>query len=757
MKTGKSKSFRTKLLTLCVLFVWFILSAASAWASVNNPSMEGNFIYQNPLGDVAEYWTGWEEGYNGYFSEGSYAHDGIKSQEIEWYQSGSWNLGPDGIYQTINSLEPGQIYCFSAWFKFRFETMILIGWSEGGITFSVGTDPNGGTNPDVVTNWTSVSDGGYGWYEGPWLNAVTFFSATGPATTIFIKVDGVGYAEQEDPYCPEPPCPPIPAYWDAFCYIDDVVVSQIEIGPASSVEATSPVPANGASYSEVTITVLDSNSNPVVGIPPSEIDVNCTGNGNFILGPVGPTDVNGQTTVKIASCVAETKTVSATVWGTVLADTATVHFCESRHMKFRASDGAYSDYFGLSVAIDGNTALVGAYGDDDKGSSSGSVYIFRFNGSGWVEETKLLASDGAANDDFGYSVAIDGNTALVGALRDDSYSGSVYIFRFNGSSWVQEAKLRASDGAASDYFGRSVAIDGNTALIGAYGDDDKGSSSGSAYIFRFNGSSWVQEAKLLASDGAASDYFGYSVAIDGNTALIGAYYGGKGSAYIFRFNGSSWVQEAKLLASDGAASDWFGYSVAIDGNTDLVGAYADDDKGSSSGSAYIFRFNGSSWVEETKLLASDGAAYDFFGYSVAIDGNTALIGAYYDDDKGTNSGSAYIFRFNGSNWVEENKLLAPDGAASDYFGVSVAIDGNTALVGAYGDADNSGSAYVFPTTMPGDFDGDGLVNFFDYSFLAQQWLDLPGQPSADIAPCGGDCEVNLQDLQVFCSYWLEGI
>jgi hypothetical protein len=492
-----------------------------------------------------------------------------------------------------------------------------------------------------------------------------------------------------------------------------VVVNQIEIDPAdSSVEATSPVPANGASYSEVTITVLDPCNNPIQGIPPSEIDVNCTGSGNVILGPDGPTNVNGQTTVRITSSVAETKTVSASVLGTALSDTATVHFCKSRHMKLRASDGAAYDYFGLSVAIDGNTALVGAYYDDDKGD----------------------------------------------------YSGSAYIFRFNGSSWVQQAKLLALDGGDHDYFGYSVAIDGNTALVGAYGDDDKGYQSGSAFIFRFNGSSWVQQAKLLASDGAAWDYFGYSVAIDGNTALVGAYYdddkgSGSGSAYIFRFNGSTWVQQAKLLAPDGAASDYFGFSVAIDGNTALVGAYCDDDKGSDSGSAYVFRFNGASWVQQAKLLALDGGAYDYFGYSVAINGNTVLIGAYGDDDKGYQSGSAFIFRFNGANWVEETKLLAPDGAAGDYFGYSVAIEGNTALVGADVDDDKgsaSGSAYVFPTTVPGDIDGDGLVNFFDYSLLAQQWLDLPGQPSADIAPCGGDCIIDLQDLKILCEHWLEG-
>jgi len=273
------------------------------------------------------------------------------------------------------------------------------------------------------------------------------------------------------------------------------------------------------------------------------------------------------------------------------------------------------------------------------------------------ELAKLLASDGAQDDWFGYSVSVSGDTTVIGAYRDDdngSDSGLAYIFRFNGSNWVQEAKLLASDGAANDYFGISVGISGDTAVIGA--------SNGSAYIFRFNGSSWVQESKLLASDGA----LGQSVGISGDAAVIGA---SNGSAYIFRFNGSSWVQESKLLASDGA----LGQSVGISGDAAVIGASGDDDNGEYSGSAYIFRFNGSNWIEEAKLLASDGAAHDSFGISVGIWGDTAVIGAVGDDDNGNDSGSSYIFRFNGSSWVQEAKLLASDGAEDDYFGWSVGI------------------------------------------------------------------------------------
>ena len=374
--------------------------------------------------------------------------------------------------------------------------------------------------------------------------------------------------------------------------------------------------------------------------------------------------------------------------------------------KLTASDAAASDYFGFSVSISGDTALVGAHGDDDNGSDSGTTYVIRYNGSNWVEEAKLTASDGAASDSFGISVSISSDTVLVGAMADDdngSNSGSAYVFRYNGSNWVEEAKLTASDGAASDFFGLSVSISSNIVLVGAYGDDDNGSVSGSAYVFRYNGSNWVEEPKLTASDGAASDHFGFSVSISGDTALVGAYEDDdsgpvSGSAYVFRYNGSNWAEEMKLTASDGAASDFFGRSVSISGDTALVGSLADDDNGSSSGSAYVFRYNGSNWVEEAKLTASDGVAGDYFGRSVAIFGDIVLVGADEDDDNGSQSGSAYVFRYNGTNWVEEAKLTASDGAALDYFGRSVSTSSGTALVGSLLDDDNgseSGSAYVF--------------------------------------------------------------
>jgi hypothetical protein len=734
-----------------------IKEATYLYGLINNPSMEDDFIYQDPLGNVAKYWTGWGgSNYYSFSGNNNNTHQGAKSQQVNWNGQGFGYFGPSGIYQQITGLTSRQGYKVSAWCK-TYLNAYQYGYCN--ITWSIGIDPTGGTNPDDVAYWESVSDW-ISWEDSPWCNVTALFEADGETATIFIKAQGEAYAEIWGEYGPEP------SDWHVEGYIDDTAIDITEIGQNyqanSRIEATSPIPANGASCSDVTITVLDSNSNPVMGISPLGINLDCTGNGNITFAPDSPTDVNGQTIAKIASSVPEIKTVSATVLGTALADTATARFCKSVTSKLRASDGAAMDLFGCSVAVDGDTALVGAYGDDDKGSASGSAYIFHFDGLVWEQETKLLASDGEAYGDFGRSVAIDGNTALIGAGYDYSDKGSAYVFRFNGSDWVQEAKLLASDGAIQDCFGYSVDVEGNTAVIGAYGDDDKGSWSGSAYIFRFNGSTWIQEAKLLASDGAADDRFGFSVAIDDNIALIGAYRdddkgSSSGSAYVFYFNGSTWTQQAKLLASDGAYEDYFGICVAVDSNTAIIGADGDDN-GSASGSAYIFRFNGSTWTQEAKVLASDGAASDYFGLSVAIDGNTAIVGACGDDDNGSTSGSAYVFLFDGSNWVQQAKLLAPDGAAYDNFGY-VAVDGDIALVGVSQDddyGDSSGSAYVFPTTIPGDIDGDGVVDFFDYCILADQWLDLPnGDIPADIAPCGGDCLIDFEDLKTLAEYWLE--
>ena len=271
-----------------------------------------------------------------------------------------------------------------------------------------------------------------------------------------------------------------------------------------------------------------------------------------------------------------------------------------------------------------------------------------------AEEVKLTASDGAEHDHFGHSVSISGDYAIAGALYDDDdgdNSGSAYIYVHEGSSWSQQAKLTASDGAAGDDFGCSVSISGDYALVSAQQDDDNGDQSGSAYIFHRSGSSWTQQAKLLASDAEEHDYFGHSVSISGDYALVSARYDGdagrySGSAYIFEKPPGGWsnmTETAKLTASDAAEEDQFGYSVSISGDYALVGVSGDDDNGFGSGSAYAFLRSGTSWSQTDKQTASDGAANDQFGLSVSISGDYALVSARKDDDKGTDSGSAYVY------------------------------------------------------------------------------------------------------------------
>ncbi len=420
--------------------------------------------------------------------------------------------------------------------------------------------------------------------------------------------------------------------------------------------------------------------------------------------------------------------------------------------KLLPSDGALGDYFGYSVAISGTTVIVGAYRDDDNNASSGSVYVF--DTTTGQQLFKLLPSDGAAFDEFGRSVAISGTTAIVGASGDDDNgieSGSAYLF--DTTTGQQLFKLLPSDGAADYVFGNSVAISGTTAIVGASGDDDSGIESGSAYLF--DTTTGQQLLKLLPSDGAALDNFGFSVAISGTTAIVGAIGDGdngefSGSAYLF--DTITGQQLFKLLPNDGAADNVFGNSVAISGTTAIVGAWQDDYNGNQSGSVYLF--DTTTGQQLFKLLPSDGAAGDYFGVSVAISGTTVSVGAYQDDDNGSASGSAYLFDTTTGQQI--SKLLPSDGAAGDYFGVSVAISGATVSVGAFFVQDNgfgSGSSYLFtaPSPCPPDLTNDGSLDFADVSaFLSAFAANDP------IADYNADGQFNFFDVSAFLTAYLAG-
>ena len=365
-------------------------------------------------------------------------------------------------------------------------------------------------------------------------------------------------------------------------------------------------------------------------------------------------------------------------------------------LKFTAPDGYDGDNFGVSVALSNNTALIGSWLDDDNGTYSGSAYLFDTTTGSLLQ--KLTAPDGYDGDNFGVSVALSNNTALIGAWGDDNNgldSGSAYLFDTTTGSLLQ--KFIAPDGSQWDLFGTSVALSDNTALIGSIGDDDKGESTGSAYLFDTTTGSLLQ--KFTAPDGSALDQFGLSVALSNNTALIGSIGDddngeSSGSAYLFDTTTGSLLQ--KFTAPDGYALDQFGRSVALSDNTAIIGTWGDDDNGESSGSAYLFDTTTGSLLQ--KFTAPDGYALDQFGRSVALSDNTAIIGTWGDDDNGESSGSAYLFDTTTGSLLQ--KFIAPDGSTIDNFGVSVALSNNTAVIGAWGDDDNgdsSGSAYLFTT------------------------------------------------------------
>jgi hypothetical protein len=368
----------------------------------------------------------------------------------------------------------------------------------------------------------------------------------------------------------------------------------------------------------------------------------------------------------------------------------------TQQQKLEGSD-TEQDRFGVAVAISGETVVVGA-----PFVGPGAAYVFVRSGGVWNQQQKLEPSDAAAGDLFGFSVAISGETIVIGAghftgIGDDN-PGFAYVFVRNNGVWSQQQKLAASDGTGGERFGRSVAVSGETVVVGAPGDDNGlGGFQGSAYIFVRSSGGWNEQQKLLASDATSGDQFGSSVTISGETVVIGAPEddGGagfrQGSAYVFVRSSGVWSQQQKLLASDAAGGQVFGGSVTISGETVVIGRRT---------SAYVFVRSGEVWSQQQQLLPPDPVANNNFGASVAISGETVVVGADFDDGPtAQDQGSAYVFVRSSGVWSQQQKLVASDGAASDLFGFSAGISGQTVVVGALlddvGASVDHGSAYVF--------------------------------------------------------------
>ena len=385
---------------------------------------------------------------------------------------------------------------------------------------------------------------------------------------------------------------------------------------------------------------------------------------------------------------------------------------ETQELTDREAKGL--ENLGYSVALSDDLLIAGAPGTDLR---RGAVHAWERTDAGWIELDKLIASDGQESDRFGTALAVEGRIAMVGAVGhvddDGEASGATYVFGFNGTRWVELQKIFANDARNNASFGSAVAIDAHRAVIGAAVDRSDGLFRGAAYVYRSDGFRWVEVQKLVPRDGNSLEFYGRAVSISGDFVAVGSPYhravsertvhsaGGPrfGKVYLYRFDGSRYVLEQQLTTPDTS----FGFSVSLSGDALLVGAIGASDQGRDSGAAYVYRYDGELWQPEARLTASDGGTYDRFGFSVALDDDTAVIGCVNDDDDEGHvaSGSAYVFAFDGKTWHEDHRLVPSDPATSDQLGYSVDVQDHVAVAGAWYDdtaGEDSGAALVFSLT-----------------------------------------------------------
>lgn len=429
-----------------------------------------------------------------------------------------------------------------------------------------------------------------------------------------------------------------------------------------------------------------------------------------------------------------------------------------------ADDAKPLDEFGYAVAMNGKYAVIGARNKsirqgDDLLSNAGVVYVFSREGNFWEQKAQLVAKDAEAGDAFGTSVAISGNTIVIGAtgveIDEEDDAGAAYVFTGNGSNWVQQAKLYSLDAIQEENFGSSVAIDDFTIVVGAntkfvYPNPNVGA----AYVFKSSGGkAWAQQAKLVASDAQMGDFFGTSVAIYNNTIVVGATQAnpgglrGEGKVYTFLRNGNKWKERDKLKHVGGRAGDFFGHSVAISGDRIVVGAlFADpapeDWPIMNAGAAYVFVRKGSGWKQDAELVARDAQSFDEFGTSVSISGNTVLVGApgktYYGHLR---AGAAYLFTRGSTGWEQQSMMAPQDPYKYDETGQSVSINGDQTIIGAPGRDPNNialaGESFVSRL---------GQVALPDTGFAPGKTTALPIQPRSIAYQEYGDLWLEIPTL-----------
>ena len=401
--------------------------------------------------------------------------------------------------------------------------------------------------------------------------------------------------------------------------------------------------------------------------------------------------------------------------------------------------GQLNETFGYSVASDSNYLIIGAPGRSAPNMMYyGSAYVYENTGGTWTEQSRLVASDSAELAHFGHSVSISGDFILIGAYLDDQIgtnAGAAYIFKRDTSGqWIEYQKLLASDGGDYGKFGWSVSLFGDHAIIGAptYFDSVE---TGAAYIFKWNDTLWVEEAKLVPGNGiGTSPAFGTSVSIYENYTIIGApddeaLGTNVGAAYIYYNDGNGWTQQAKLHATNVNLNHWFGKSVSISGDYVVIGSPGANT--STGGAAFVFHRTDTTWTEEAMLEGNSN--YGRVGHSVYIDNDYVVVGDDWDETKGSSSGCAYIFKRNGINWTFEHKLLASDGGEDDRFGWSVFLEGDQILVGAftqYASGQYCGAVYVYNGFITG-ISETGKANI-PVNFAVEQNYPNPFNPSTKI-------------------------